>query len=454
MKRWLGLLTMACGVAMGQTQDLNARLDAAVERVRIRTGAPSVSVAVVEDGRIVYVKAFGKAADGVAATPATRYQLASISKTFVAQAVLLLVADGKLRLDDPVSRWFPEATDAATVTVRELLAHTSGYPDHYPESYPAGPKGRAAMPDAIIAQYGSHPLMFAPGTKFHYSNLEYEMVGRIVEKVSGRSLFAFLQERVLRPVGIIDAIDLDTIPDGSAALATGYVRYALGPLVAAPYEGPGWSFGSGQVVMTADDLAKWDIAFLAGKTLPPAMRTEETTRFRMADGSLAPDGLGLFVGGSGDLLRYYHSGGGLGFTAINMIYPQQKTAIAILSNTNVGSVVNSVADAMTFALLPLSKEDAFALDLFTGLQRGVQDRAAWSDDLTAYMSGKRLAAYRDSLLPLGAVESLYLRSRSVTDGLESRDYSLVVGGKPLQMHLLLLPNGQLEDVNVTDPTQP
>ena len=111
--------------------------------------------------------------------------------------MLLLAADGKLSLDDTVSKWYPELTSASAVTLRQLLNHTSCYPDHYPESYPAGPKGRATTPDSIIEDWGRHPILFAPGTQYHYSNLEYEIAGRIIEKVSGQRLFTFMQERIL-----------------------------------------------------------------------------------------------------------------------------------------------------------------------------------------------------------------------------------------------------------------
>jgi hypothetical protein len=241
-------------IVMGHpfSQDLAMRrqIDQAIRRCLQADGAPSASVAIVMDNHLAYANAFGEAvlATHLPASTATRYQLASVSKTFTAQAGLLLVADSTLSLNDPVSRWFPDLTGASQITVRELLNHTSGYPDHYPESYPAGPKGTAVSPDRIINEWGHHQLLFPPGTQFHYSNLEYEIAGRIVENVSGEPLFQFMQEHIFGPLPMTSTIDLDTIPDGSTALATSYVQNALAPLQPAPYEGPGWSFGSGQVV--------------------------------------------------------------------------------------------------------------------------------------------------------------------------------------------------------------
>lgn len=119
------------------------------------------------------------------------------------------------------------------------------------------------------------------------------MAGRIVEKVSGKPLFKFMQERIFRPLHMDATIDLDTIQDGSSALATGYTQTALAPLEPAPYEGPGWSFGSGQVVTTAQDVALWDAAFLKRQLLPARQAAEEVTPANLANGSTYPSALGL-----------------------------------------------------------------------------------------------------------------------------------------------------------------
>ena len=145
------------------------RVDETVRRCLAEDG-PSASIAIVEDGKLFYSAAYGKASldPPMQATVATRYQLASISKTFTAQAILLLEAEDKLSLNDHVSKWYPELTSASQITLRELLNHTSGYPDHYPQSYPAGAKSGDTPPDRIINEWGRHPLLFSPGTKYHY----------------------------------------------------------------------------------------------------------------------------------------------------------------------------------------------------------------------------------------------------------------------------------------------
>jgi D-alanyl-D-alanine carboxypeptidase len=440
--------------AYGQTIDLAMRrqIDQATQRCLQADGTPSASVAIVMGDHLAYANAFGEAVltTHLPASTATRYQLASISKTFTAQAVLLLEADGKLSLNHPVSRWFPNLTGASQITVRELLNHTSGYPDHYPESYPAGPKGAAASPDRIINEWGHHALLFPPGTQFHYSNLEYEIAGRIVEKVSGEPLFQFMQEHIFGPLRMTSTMDLDTIPEGSAALATGYIQIALAPLQPAPYEGPGWSFGSGQVVTTAEDVARWDAAFLQHRVLPEREAAEEVTMARLASGATYPSGLGLFISRDKSPVHYYHTGEGLGFEAINLIYPEAHMAFVVLTNTNVRATYLKIANQLIYLLVPPNQDELFARKLFAGLQHGQPDKSVFSEDLNKYMSDAIIAEYRSSLGSLGPVQSFAEAGAHVTDGLETRDYNITVGGHSLKLHLLLLPDGRLEDLAITD----
>lgn len=433
------------------------KLDEVIQQCLREDGAPSASVAIVRDGEIVYTKAFGKSSlnPPKLATPQTRYQLASLSKTFTAQAILLLATQRKLSLDDTISRWYPDLTGASKITLRQLLSHTAGFPDYYPEGYPAGPKSKAAAPDAIIEEWGRHPLLFPPGTQFRYSNLDYLIAGRIVEKVSGEPLFQFLSEHIFQPVGMTAALDLDKLPANSPALATGYVRVALAPLRPAPYEGPGWSFGSGQVVTSARDVALWDAAFLRHHTLPEPAATEEITPVKLANGSEAPTALGLFVSHQDGVTRYYHTGQGLGFVAINLIYPQTKFALVVLSNTSATATNLKIAFRLIYLLVPPGKNEYMARTLFTGLQSGRLDESLVSEDLKQHLNASLLSDYHSSLAPLGPVQSFVADPVRTTDGMETREYSISAGGHCLKLHLLVLPNGLVEDIGVNErPCEP
>ena len=179
--------------------------------------------------------------------------------------MLQLEAEGKLSLNDKLSRWFPQVTEADKITIRQVLTHTAGLVEHYPV-YAGGRLTRPITPDAIIAEWGGHALLSPPGTAFHYSNLDYVIAGRIVELVSGQPFFAYLEQHVLAPADMTHTLDLDVLAAGpdDPRVAIGYVRTALAPLQPAPSEGLGWSFGAGLLVTTAEDVAKWDAHFLGG----------------------------------------------------------------------------------------------------------------------------------------------------------------------------------------------
>ncbi|WP_287003179.1 serine hydrolase domain-containing protein [Sphingobium sp.] len=430
--------------------ELRLRVDAAVRDVLGQTYSPSASIAIVRDGEIVYAAAYGRArlSPVEKATPATRYQLASLSKSLTAQALLLLEQDGKLDLDDPVSRWIPDLSGGDKVTVRQLLQHTAGFPDHYPQTYPAGPRMKPTTPDTITKTWGHHPLLFAPGSRFRYSNLNYVIAGRIAEKVSGMPLFAFLRQRVFVPLGMEATIDLDDIDASTPDLTIGYVRPALGALEPAPEEGRGWSFGAGQVVTTADDVARWDTAFLAGRLLKPTQAREEITVPTLADGSRSSYALGLFVSQRGGRTVYYHVGQGLGFIAINRLYPAEKIAIIVLTNDSSSTAFAQIADRLAYLIVPPTAIDAQARAAFRAVQAGRPDRVEATDDFSRWFDTARARSFAASLGPLGEPQSFDLRSEDSADGITTRVYDVRAREKKLRLILQSMADGKLESFDV------
>jgi CubicO group peptidase (beta-lactamase class C family) len=251
------------------------------------------------------------------------------------------------------------------------------------------------------------------------------------------------------PLHMDATIDLDTIPDGSTALATGYTQTALAGLEPAAYEGPGWSLGSGQVVTTAQDVALWEVAFLHRQVLPPKQADEEITLAHLADASTYPSALGLFVFHDLGITRYYHTGEGLGFQAVNMIYPDQSLAIVVLTNTNVTSTYLKIANELIYLLMPPSIDEKLAQTIFVGLESGNLDETALSPDLKQYLTPMKLRECRSSLTPLGAVESFSLAHTQTIDGLTTTEYDVIAGGQKLRLHLLFLPNHKIEDVAIS-----
>jgi CubicO group peptidase (beta-lactamase class C family) len=446
------LLLVIAFPAMAQGIDATTamQVDRTVNRVLARDAAPSASVAIVMDGRMVYAKAFGLArlSPRASATTATGYQLASISKTFTAEAALLLEQEGKLSLGDPVSRWIGGLTSGDRVTLRQLLNHTSGYPDHYPQLYPAGPRARPISPDQIIAEWGRHPLLFEPGTRFSYSNFNYVLAGRIIEKAAGEPLFSFLQRRVFRPLGMTAALDLDALPAMRADVAAGYIRPALDDLKVAPDEGRGWSFGAGNVIDTASDLATWDAAFLAGNLLGPMQMAEQVTPPKLPSSEHSSYALGLELETISGRKVYSHVGQGLGYLAINRIYPAERSAIVVLTNDSSSIAFREIADRIAFLVLPPTPEEAEAREVFASVQAGHPVRRRFAPDFRRYFDTAMQRAYARSLAPLGSPETFELKSETVADGLTTRIFTAVVGEKRLRITEQRLPDGSIEGFEV------
>src|SRR5271168_4125334 len=198
----LVLLALAPAVRAELPPDSKARIDAAVNQVLSSTRVPSASIAVVKDGRIAYLQAYGLArlTPPMEATPQMQYPIGSISKQFTAAAVLLLAQEHKLTLDDPVSKYLPDLARANEVTIRMVLSHTSGYQDYWPEDYVMTSMMVPTNAQHILDVWGKRSLDFDPGTQWQYSNTNYVIAGRIVEQVSGTPLWTLLGKRVFTPL--------------------------------------------------------------------------------------------------------------------------------------------------------------------------------------------------------------------------------------------------------------
>ncbi len=274
--------------------EIRGKVDRAAQHVLADTGMPSASIAIVMKGQIVYAHAYGNARLNplTPARPEMAYSIGSISKQFTSTAILMLVEQGKLSLDDTVSKFVPNLTRANEVTIRELLSHTSGYQDYWPQDYVPPFMTHPITAAQILEMWARKPLDFNPGTKWQYSNTNYVIAGVIIEKVSGEPLLQFLQEHVFAPLKMrgIENVDLKALPETDA---TGYMRYALGPPRVAPKEGPGWLFAAGELAMPAEELAKWDIGMLNETLLKHSTYKEMETEVKLKDGPPTGYALGL-----------------------------------------------------------------------------------------------------------------------------------------------------------------
>jgi CubicO group peptidase (beta-lactamase class C family) len=455
-------LAVVCGAGAVRAQDslavdsiapeMKTKMDAAAEEVLAKTGVPSASVAIVEHGAIVYTHAYGKAKlhPPVPATPAMRYSIGSISKQFTAAAVLLLEQQGKLSVNDPVSKYLPDLTRANEVTIRMLLSHTSGYQDFWPEDYLMPPMREATTAQHILDVWGKKPLDFDPGTKWQYSNTNYVIAGRIVEQISGEPLMQFLQRYIFRPLDMRQVWNSDAEKLGETD-AEGYIRYALGPLRPAPKEGRGWMFAAGELAMPAYDLAQWDISVMDRSLLNAKSYEEMFAPVMLKNGESSHYALGLFVRDTNGRIEYEHSGEVSGFVAENVVFPEEKAAIAVLTNQDASPAAAGIARALAPLVLgmqagELPAAEKQAREIFTDLQQGRIDRSLFTPNCNAYFDQQALNDFRSSLAPLGAPASFKQTAQELRGGMTFRSFSVEFANSPqkLRVTTYTMPDGKLE----------
>ena len=443
-------------IAQGdESAALHARVDSIATAVLASTGVPSATVAVVVHGKVAYAQAYGtaKLEPRLAATPDMRYGIGSISKQFTAACVLLLQQEGKLSVDDPVAKYIPGLTRGNEVTIRELLSHTSGYQDFWPQDYVPPDMAKAITPQGILDRWAKQPLDFDPGTRWQYSNTNYEIAALIVEKVSGKPFYQFVRARILDPLGISSAVDFDA--KGPTAIEpVGYMRYGLGPLRPAISTGPGWMFGAGELAMTARDLARWDIAMIDQSLLKPESYRAMETTVLLRNGASTDYGLGVDVDMMSGHRRIGHTGEVAGFTAANVVYPDDSAAVAVLTNQDAAPASSLIANAIGRTLF--TSEDANtqsrtarARAIFEGLQRGTIDRSLLTPDASAYFNTQALGDFQSTLSPLGAPTEFVQTAQHERGGMLERIYRVNAGGRSLRVWTYEMPDGKLEQYQLS-----
>ncbi|MDX6386137.1 MAG: D-alanyl-D-alanine carboxypeptidase [Blastocatellia bacterium] len=444
-------------VAQAQTQlapDLIDKIDKVATDTLAKTGVPSASVAIVKDGQVVYAKAYGDARidPRTPATPQMRYSIGSISKQFTAAAILLLQEQGKLSLDDKVAKYVPNLTRGNEVTIRQLLSHTSGYQDYWPQDYVMPGMLKSTTAQQILDMWARKPLDFDPGTKWQYSNTNYVIAGVIIEKVARMPLMQFLQEKVFTPLGMKTVSDTDQAKLGDTD-PTGYLRYALGPLRPAPKEGKGWMFAAGELAMPAEELAKWDISIMDQKLLKPASYREFATDTLLKNGLSTHYGLGVDVNSQGGHRALSHGGEVSGFTAQNIVFPDDRAAVVVLTNQDAAGASGAIASGIGQLLFattdpPTPAKLEQAKKIFAGLQQGTVDRSLFTDNANAYFSEAALKDFAAGLGPLGTPQSFTQASQGLRGGMTLRVYLIRFAQKTIRAWTYEMPDGKLEQYQI------
>jgi D-alanyl-D-alanine carboxypeptidase len=438
-------------------RDLTPDIDRAAADVLAKTGAPSASIAVVRDGQIVLAKAYGKARldPALAATADMRYSIGSVSKQFTAAALLLLVEEGKLSLDDRVARWLPDLTRAGDVTVRQLLSMTSGYQDYWPQDYVMPGMLKDVAASDILETWAMKPLDFEPGSRWQYSNTNYVIAGLIVERLAGRPLLVFLKDRMFDRLQMHSVSNTDEAPLGPADPMR-YMRFALAPPRPAPKEGRGWMFAAGELAMTASDLARWDISLIEQSVLSADSYRQLETEVLLANGAPTGYGLGVNVGLSAGRRRISHTGEVSGFTASNEVYPDDRAAVIALVNldaTGAASQLTSRIATLVFSSGSSGPDTQRATEqarhIFGELQQGRIDRSLFTDNANAYFSREAVSDHKSSLGPLGKPDGFSQAGQSLRGGMIARRFTIVFTGKrTLSLTTFTMPDGKIEQYQI------
>jgi CubicO group peptidase (beta-lactamase class C family) len=453
-------LVFLCSIASAATSQsvdtidpaLRTRIDRIATQILDQSGVPSASVAVVQGGKLVYTHAYGNArlVPLTPATPAMRYSIGSISKQFTAAAILMLQEEKKLSIEDPVGKYIPGLTRGNEVTIREILSHTSGYQDYWPEDYVMTPMLQPTNAQKILDTWAKKPLDYEPGTQWQYSNTNFVIAGAIVEKVTSQPLFDFLTQRIFHPLGMRSVWNSDQTqiapPD-----ATAFYRHALGPLRLAPKEGAGWMFAAGELAMTAHDLALWDQSLIAQSLLKPDSYKEMFTEVKLKDGKGTGYGLGVEVRDRNGHRSIEHSGEVSGFVSDNEVLIDAGVSVAVLTNEDAVNAASYIAVALApiVANDPVPPAEQQALEIYRGLQQGKIDRSLLAPNLNDYFTAEALADFHSSLAELGEPLSLRQTASELRGGMTFRAFTITYPDRRLELTTYTYPDGKLEQYLIT-----
>ncbi|HVV01835.1 MAG TPA: serine hydrolase domain-containing protein [Verrucomicrobiae bacterium] len=305
------------------------------------TNAPGACVAVVREGKPIFVKAYG-AADiehGTLCAPETDFRLASVTKQFTATAILFLASEKKLSLNETLPDFFPGfPAYGSGITVRHLLSHTSGLPD-YEDLIPAGTTLPVLDRDVLRLLMGQTKGLFSPGERFQYSNSGYSLLSLIVEQRSGMPFARFLQERIFKPLRMTHTLayekGLSVIPNrayGYSAAGSGF-RKTDQSLTSSV-------LGDGGIYSCVLDMAKWADALSRNRVLPKRWQTLAFTPGLETGEKGIRYGFGWFISQYRGLKEIWHSGNTIGFTTRIVRFPERKFTVIILANRNDADLKN------------------------------------------------------------------------------------------------------------------
>ncbi|HSD13032.1 MAG TPA: serine hydrolase domain-containing protein [Flavobacterium sp.] len=325
----LSIFSINC-LAQPSSSKLKRSVDSLINSEMQKQRIPGISVVVLRDGNVEYLKGYGfsNIEHKVGVIPETIFQSGSVGKQFTSFAIMLLVEDGKLSLDDKLTKFFPDAPESwGSITIKHLLTHTSGFSD-----YTSDLNLKADYTeDSLYQIFREKPLLFKAGEKSVYSNMGYVTLGIIISKVTGEFYGNFLKRRIFDPLGMTTAriiSENDLVPNRAAGyrLVNGEIKNQLwvSPSVN--------TTADGSMYVTALDMAKWEAGLNAGKLLKKESYEAMWTPVRLNNGSTFPYGFGWKIDSLNGKRILAHDGTWQGFESTIKRYPEKKLTVIVFAN--------------------------------------------------------------------------------------------------------------------------
>ncbi|MFO1501868.1 MAG: serine hydrolase domain-containing protein [Verrucomicrobiota bacterium] len=432
MRSSIPLLALCGGLALlppGRADQVDDYVQAHLQQTLL----PGAAVAVVHHGKVVKMAGYGLAnvEQGTRVSPHTVFQIQSVTKPFVATAIMMLVEEGKLTVDQPVSECLPETPPIwKSMTVRHLLTHTSGIKDFIND--PTASLRLEVTDDEVFRATAARPLEFPPGERYAYSNSNYHLLAMIVRRFTGVTYGAFLRERVFQPLGMERTRVMSwsaIIPDRAA----GYIRQpdqlVNGEFIAESI----LAYGGGGLLSTVDDMAKWDLGLRNGRVLPSARLEQMWHPTKLNNGNSSAYGFGWGIGGTSPHRFVEHSGShATGFSSYIVRFLDDDLSVILLINArpdNPGKLARDLAAFFVPALKPPERKSIGDLEpettqLLRRVEEMVRAGRVEPEPFTAEMHRvlvQSLPDMSEGVRSLGSLQQLELLDRKVQDD-ERREY--------------------------------
>lgn len=455
------VLLFCCTSVLGQADEVDRYIENEMRSLHI----PGISLAVVREGRIIKAKGYGLAdiEANSAATPKTAYEIGSMTKQFTAAAVMMLVEEGKISLDDKITKYFTDAPDWWNqITIRHLLSHTSGIQNHvavpdYLDIFKTGITGKNfPSRDGLLKEFYRLPSEFAPGETWAYDNTGYYLLGIIIEQASGKDFWQFLDERIFKPLGMNQTRSTDPRPVVPHR-ASGY-EWANGAFENRPVLAPFIAFSAGCILSTVEDLAKWDAALYGEKLLKKSSLEQMWTAAKTNDGAMASFdyGFGWFVETYGIRRDVHHSGGTPGFSSSIHRFVDNKLTVIILTN-HADRILDQTAINIAGIYIPALRRPQEKTDpnpaltlrlkkIMSGLLNGKYNPALFTPAMQIHLETAAGKSFWKWCAYHGALKSFTFSDREANENNSILRYRVVLGDNSYWFSVRLTKDGRIAQI--------